>query len=67
MIKVYVDENLLFRFVILIDQESIERTFIVKAETINQAENLLLDELYGYSFTILEKDEDDRNVFALSQ
>jgi hypothetical protein len=67
MIKVYVDEDLLFRFVILIDQESIERTFIVKAETINQAENLLLDELYGYSFTILEKDEDDRNVFALSQ
>jgi hypothetical protein len=67
MAMIYVNEDLLFRFIIRIDEESTERTFIVRAETINQAENLLWDELYGYEFTILERAEEDRDVFALSQ
>jgi hypothetical protein len=55
----------LFRFLIKIDGDG-ERTFIVLAKNLDQAEQFLSDELYGYSFTIIQRFEEDRKVFIIS-
>jgi hypothetical protein len=55
----------LFRFLIKINGDG-ERTFIVMAKNLDQAEQFLTEELYGYSFTIIQRFEEDRKVFIIS-